>query len=168
MSLDESQRKKVIEWIGQGLKLSEIQNRLASEFGLRLTYMDVRLLVDDLKVTPKDVEKPKALPSTPLTAPGPVQTQTPAAPGKATPPAQKPAEPARVPGQVAVSVDQLARPGAVVSGKVTFSDGNKAEWYLDQMGRLGLAPQQAGYRPPAADVQQFQAALENELAKMGL
>jgi hypothetical protein len=168
MSLDESQRKKVVEWIGQGLKLSEIQNRLTSEFGLRLTYMDVRLLVDDLKVTPKDVEKPKSLPSTPLTAPGPAHTQASAAPGKASPPAQKPAEPAGVPGQVAVSVDHLARPGAVVSGKVTFSDGNKAEWYLDQMGRLGLAPQQAGYRPPAADVQQFQAALETELAKMGL
>jgi hypothetical protein len=54
-----------------------------------------------------------------------------------------------------------------VSGKVTFSDGNSAAWHLDQMGRLGLSPQQAGYRPPAADLQQFQAALEQELAKMG-
>src|SRR5215469_9861287 len=92
MSLDESQRKKVIEWIGQGLKLSEIQNHLTSEFGLRLTYMDVRLLVDDLKVTPKDVEKPKSLPSTPLTAPGPTPAQNSPAPGKAAPPAQKPAQ----------------------------------------------------------------------------
>jgi hypothetical protein len=166
MSLDESQRKKVSEWIGQGLKLSEIQNRLASELGLRLTYMDVRLLVDDLKLVPKDAEKPKALPSTPLTEPGPSKSSGPT--GKAASGAQKPPEPAGMPGQVAVSVDQLARPGAVVSGKVTFSDGNKAEWYLDQAGRLGLSPQQAGYRPPAADVQQFQAALENELAKMGL
>ena len=56
MNLDESQRKKVAEWIAQGLKLSEIQNRLASELGVRMTYMDVRLLVDDLKLTPKDVE----------------------------------------------------------------------------------------------------------------
>jgi hypothetical protein len=71
-------------------------------------------------------------------------------------------------GGVSVSVDQLARPGAVVSGKVTFSDGNRAEWYLDQTGRLGLSAQQAGYRPPPADVQQFQIALEAELAKMGL
>ena len=50
MNLDEAQRQKVVEWIGQGLKLSEIQNRLISELGLTLTYMDVRLLVDDLKL----------------------------------------------------------------------------------------------------------------------
>src|ERR1044071_5253246 len=59
MNLDDVQRKTVSGWITEGLKLSEIQNRLASELGLRLTYMDVRLLVDDLKLTPKDVEPPK-------------------------------------------------------------------------------------------------------------
>src|SRR6185369_15648484 len=68
MNLDEAQRKKVAEWIAQGLQLSEIQNRLGSELGLRLTYMEVRLLVDDLKLTPKDVERPKA-PQSPLAAP---------------------------------------------------------------------------------------------------
>ena len=66
-----------------------------------------------------------------------------------------------------MAVDQLARPGAVVSGKVTFTDGNRADWYIDQTGRLGLVPQQTGYRPPAADLQQFQAALEGELSKLG-
>ena len=53
MKLDDAQRKKVTEWIAQGLKLSEIQKRLGSELDLHLTYMDVRLLVDDLKLTPK-------------------------------------------------------------------------------------------------------------------
>jgi hypothetical protein len=56
----------------------------------------------------------------------------------------------------------------MASGKVTFSDGNIADWYFDQTGRLGLAPEQAGYRPPAADLQQFQTALDAELSKMGL
>jgi hypothetical protein len=56
----------------------------------------------------------------------------------------------------------------MVSGKVTFSDGVKAAWHLDQTGRLGLAPKQPGYRPSAADVQEFQAALEKELSKMGM
>jgi hypothetical protein len=64
-------------------------------------------------------------------------------------------------------VDQIARLGAVVSGKVTFGDGNQAEWYFDEAGRLGLAPQQPGYRPSAAELQQFQRLLENELSKMG-
>ena len=64
-------------------------------------------------------------------------------------------------------MDQIARPGAIVSGKVTFSDGQSADWYLDQTGRLGVVPKQQGYKPSAADVQQFQVALQNELARMG-
>ena len=69
---------------------------------------------------------------------------------------------------VSLTVDQIARPGTVVSGKVTFSDGTNADWYLDQTGRLGIVPTKQGYRPPAGDVQEFQLALQNELAKLGL
>jgi hypothetical protein len=159
MNLNDEQREKVAEWIAQGLKLSEIQNRLGSELGVVMTYMDVRLLVDDLKLTPKDVEPPRprlpaqavgASPSTP--APTPSSPLSPQAPGAAS---------------VSVRVDQIARPGTLVSGKVTFTDGVTADWHLDQTGRLGLAPQQAGYRPGAADLQQFQAALDGELSKLG-
>ncbi len=161
MNLDEAQRKRVAQWVAEGLKLSEIQNRLASELGVRMTYMEVRLLVDDLKLTLKDPEPAKAAES-PLTAaapPPPAQKR----PGPAAPTP----EPAAGGGGVSVTVDQLARPGALVSGKVTFSDGQRAEWYMDQTGRLGIVAQQTGYRPPAADLQEFQAALETELAKMG-
>ncbi len=59
MNLDEAQRQRVTAWILQGAKLSEIQTRLAAELNLKLTYMEVRLLVDDLKLTPKDPEPPK-------------------------------------------------------------------------------------------------------------
>ena len=34
-------------------------------------------------------------------------------------------------------------------------------------GRLGVVPKQQGYKPTAADVQQFQAALQTEIARMG-
>ena len=44
MNLDQAQRDKVVAWIGQGLTLADIQNRLISEFGLRVTYMEVRFL----------------------------------------------------------------------------------------------------------------------------
>jgi len=163
MNLDESQRKKVGEWVSQGLKLSEIQNRLASELGLRMTYMEVRMLVDDLKLVPKDAER--VTPASPLTAPAGETAQT-AAPRPGSNPQPLAAEaPA---GKVSVTVDQIARPGAVVSGKVTFSDGKQAQWYLDQTGRLALLPEQQGYRPPASDVQEFQMALETELSKIGL
>lgn len=159
MNLDDAQREKVAEWIAQGLKLSEIQNRLGAELGVVMTYMDVRLLVDDLKLTPKDVEPPK--PNRAAQPPGPGSFAPTAAPASALSP-QVPAS-----GSVSVRVDQIARPGTLVSGKVTFTDGMTADWHLDQTGRLGLAPQQAGYRPGAADLQQFQAALDGELSKLG-
>jgi hypothetical protein len=65
-------------------------------------------------------------------------------------------------------VDQVTRPGAIVSGGVTFSDGKTAEWYLDQTGRLGLAPAEKGYKPSEEDVMDFQAALQQELTKFGM
>ncbi len=164
MKLDEAQRKKVAEWVAAGLKLSEIQNRLIAELGVTMTYMEVRFLVDDLKLVPKDIEPPK--PAATLNVAGAAGgAKSPAGPSPL--PAEEPAPDAAVGGAVSVVVDQLARPGALVSGKVTFSDGNRAEWYLDQSGRLGLSPQQQGYRPSPEDVQDFRAALEVELAKLG-
>lgn len=165
MNLDEAQRERVAEWIKQGLKLAEIQNRLISELGVTMTYMEVRFLVDDLKLVPKDVEAPKPVAGVLTSSSTQAAAKTPAPDLKG---GTTKAEPGPTGGGVSVSVDQIARPGAVVSGKVTFSDGNRAEWYLDQAGRLGLVAQQSGYRPPAADVQQFQMALEAELSKLGL
>jgi hypothetical protein len=70
-------------------------------------------------------------------------------------------------GKVRLTVDQITRAGAMVSGKVQFSDGKSADWYLDQMGRLGLAPAEKGYKPSAADLQDFQIALQSELERLG-
>jgi hypothetical protein len=155
MNLTEAQQKTVSEWIAAGAKLSEVQSRLATEFDVRLTYMEVRFLVDDLKLRLKDPEPPK--PATP-----PPTATTPAPLAEAASP-----EPAPAGGQVSVTVDQIARPGTMVSGGVTFSDGMSADWYLDQTGRLGLVAKQQGYKPSPADIQQFQMALEREMAKMG-
>lgn len=166
MKLDDAQHKKVSAWIAEGLKLSEIQKRLGPECGLNLTYMEVRMLVDDLKLMPKDPPPPKV--HKPLSPP-------PAAVGGALPAAgDNPEEDAAFPaplggkGKVSVTVDTVARPGALVSGNVTFSDGQSAVWHLDQTGRLGLGPKQPGYKPSAADMQSFQQSLEAELSKLGL
>jgi hypothetical protein len=155
MNLTEEQRQRVSAWILEGAKLSEIQNRLLSEFKLKFTYMEVRFLVDDLKLTPKDPEPPK------------VVAPPAAAPTKLT--AEKiPAPEGTLPASgVSVSVDQITKPGAMISGTVKFSDGQIADWYLDQTGRLGVVPKQAGYKPSAADVQDFQLALQQEVAKLG-
>jgi hypothetical protein len=155
-TLTDEQKAQVTRWVQEGASLADVQKRLASEFSLSLTYMDARFLLDDLNLTIKDA--PKVSPSVDL--------------GKAAPPpgAPGPLPGADVPGpasRVRVVVDKIVRPGSVVSGSVTFSDGQTADWQLDQTGRLGLVPKTKGYQPKPADVQEFQYALQDELARLG-
>jgi len=70
-------------------------------------------------------------------------------------------------GSVKVELDRVVRPGSVVSGTVTFSDGTSGKWALDQYGRLMLDTGKKGYQPPAADVQAFQRELSRQLQQHG-
>jgi hypothetical protein len=51
----------------------------------------------------------------------------------------------------------------MVSGTVTFSDGMKALWLIDEMGRPSIDPDQPGYQPSEADLVSFQAELKGLL-----
>ncbi len=170
-NLTDAQKQQVAGWVAEGLKLADIQKRIESDLGLRLTYMEVRFLLDDLKMMPRD-PAPAPAPPSKLTAPPAGVPSRPTAPGPepADQPADEPLqnqEPRPGGGAVKVGVDHIARPGAVVSGTVTFSDGQSGTWYLDEMGRLGLGMKQKGYRPSAADVEEFQMKLQQELARQG-
>ena len=150
MQLTDDQKREVASWIAGGAKLSEVQQRLEAEFDLRMTYMEARFLVDDLKLVPQEKVQP------------PENTAAPAE-------VDAPAPPAPAPGTgVCVEVDSIMRPGALVSGRVTFSDGVSADWSLDQAGRFSLLPSQEGYRPSQADLAEFRKTLERELTRQGL
>ncbi|MCX6866859.1 MAG: hypothetical protein NTV46_11715 [Verrucomicrobia bacterium] len=71
-------------------------------------------------------------------------------------------------GKVTATMDTLTLPGAMVSGKVTFSDGETAIWLLDQSGRPGLDPDTPGYRPTQEDILEFQQQLRVLIEKGGL
>jgi len=165
MNLTDSQKQQVSAWLEQGLKVADVQKKMSAELGVSMTYMEVRFLLDDLRLKPKDPEPPKQpAPASPI---APASAGAPASAAGGSPAA--PAPDAGVPGSggVKLTVDALARPGTIVSGKVTFSDGQTAEWYLDQMGRMGVVPAQKGYKPSQADVMEFQELLQMELQKMG-
>jgi hypothetical protein len=159
MQLTEEQKQQVIRWIADGQKLADVQRRLADEFDVRLTYMEARLLIDDLKLTPQD--PPDVTPKVPPAVAGPAPALDILPPG----PLDAPASGA---GKVVLNVDKITKAGTIVSGTVTFSDGGKAAWHLDQMGRLGMNPDQPGYRPPEPDISEFQIALDQELTRMGM
>lgn len=148
MTLSDEQKSAISQWIEGGASLSEIQKRLKEEFQISLTYLETRLLADDLKLAFKEPEPEPAV-DQPLPPP-------------------EPEVPAEAPGKVAVTIDQITRPGSIISGRVTFSDGEKAEWYLDQMGRLGLNANTPGYRPSQDDVMSFQMELEKAARSSGL
>ena len=144
------------------MKLSEFQKRLEKDFGLKSTYMEVRLLVDDLRVQLKDPEPPKAPAPAPEATPAPTAAAVPM--GAAAPVAA----PDGLVGGVSITVDTVTRPGTLTSGTVKFSDGQSAQWYLDQMGRFGMVPPVRGYRPSQEDLQEFQMLLDRELQKLGI
>ena len=161
MNLTDAQKQQISTWLEQGLKVADVQKKMVTELGVTMTYMEVRFLLDDLRLKPKDPEPPKVPEPTSPLAPAPAAGASPES--LAPVPA---AGPAAI-GAVKLAVDALARPGTVVSGKVTFSDGQTADWYLDQMGRMGVVPVQKGYKPSQADVLEFQELLQMELQKLG-
>lgn len=128
----------------EGASMSDLQRHLKDDLGITITYMDTRFLVLDLGI--ELIEEPKEEPK------------------------EEPAENAApVPtGAVNVTMDTIAMPGALVSGKVTFSDGETAVWMLDQTGRPGLDPDTPGYRPSQEDIMEFQTQLRSLLQKSGM
>lgn len=143
MELSAEQKESVAQWAAQGKSLAEIQKSLFDDWTLSLTYMEVRFLLDDLDLSLQDREE------------------------TAKPSPKVEAEKMPGPDGVRVEVDKLVKPGTVVSGTVTFSDGVKAGWQVDQMGRLGLNPSQKGYKPDPEDFMEFQTQLQNALQKQG-
>ena len=170
MNLDNNQKQKITTWITEGLKVSEIQVRIEKELGIRMTYMEVKFLLDDLRLIPKDiVTQPTSTTIVSSAKPNEAETEGNDSPGggDTEQPVEDLPEDLGGTGSVSVSVDEITHPGSMVSGNVTFSDGNTAKWYIDQYGRLGLAPAIKGYRPSPGDVQEFQASLQAQLARMG-
>lgn len=203
--LTEEQKADVAKWFAAGASLDEIQKRMKTEFGVHMTYLDLRLMVADLPqpvetepAAPDDVaheglahntstrdgparevpEPPRRVASSSVasssgtpdssgaSSSGPASDDgTSAAPKRydldapdGTPPAS----------DLTVEVDALTIPGTFASGAVTFSDGTKAKWYLDQLGRLGLDDVPPGYRPSPGDAALFQARLVEALRARGL
>ena len=175
--LSEKQKSAVAEWFAAGAGVAEIQKRISSEFGIDLTYLDVRLLVADL---PQPVEPEPPAPAAEAAGLDEDAAGFDATSGdaeEAFPDAAKPTQ-GKMPqdessgeqalAELSVSVDPLAPPGAIACGSVVFSDGTAGKWVLDQMGRLGLSGLPEGYRPPPEDGAQFQPKLVAALRARGL
>ena len=154
MTLTEEQTAAVRQWVADGASLSEVQQRLRADFGLHPTFFDVRMLVMDLGVQVKDRVAQ-------VNADDVTKAKLPPKPTDST-------EPPPATGAVSVTVDTIQTiPGALVSGSAVFSDGVKARWYFDQMGRFAFEPELPGYHPTPEDSRTFQQTLQRELSTRG-
>ena len=161
-NLTPQQRQLVEQWAAEGANLNQIQDRLRSECATTLTYMETRLLLMELGVKLQD--KPREVPPEEKAAPSPAE---PAADGEGAVADEGVSPEATTGGALKISVDEVPPAGAIISGRVTFSDGVTVQWFMDQQGRFGMRGPAPGYQPPAADIPAFQAELDNILQLRG-
>ncbi len=162
--LNDEQKATVREWAAAGAGLAEIHQRIHDDLGVTMTYLDARLLVSELEVSLDKPEKADDEES---------QGEAHAEPEGASQLVDEREAPMREPddelggGTVSVTVDSIMQPQSMVSGKVSFSDGQSAAWSIDQAGRLGFEPDQPGYQPDQEDLMAFQKELQSVLKKQG-
>lgn len=197
MELQAEQKQTVAQWVAAGDNLSTIQKKLADQFKVSLTYMEVRFLVDDLNL---ELHDPKPAPDASLRPSKDPEDKDPQRSEKKgfldkmkekvglggskeevveAPPEEETedyedellADEDSLPagGGVQIAVDQVTLiPGAVASGSVTFSDGVTGKWIIDQYGRPGFTEiSKTGYRPSQADAQSFMQELGRALQSRG-
>lgn len=147
MSREERDRL-IVEKINQGMTLGEVQKLLEQEHGLKMTYKDLRLLASEME----DVD----------------WSRQPESGFKVAPTGDENALAGGESGETAnsgtkVTINQVARPGAAMSGRVEFSSGAKAEWLLGNDGRLGLQPEPGSSKPTEEDIREFQEELQRKV-----
>ena len=154
--LSKEQVGMIKSWVAEGAQMADVQKRLKDDFGFNVTYMDTRFLSLDLEL---DFHVEEETGGDDDGAPsGDAEPQLPQEEA-----ALDPSQPLGGVGGVSATLDQVARPGSMVSGTVTFSDGMKGRWLIDEMGRPSIDPDQPGYQPSEADLVSFQEKLKGLL-----
>lgn len=148
----EEQVATVQSWADDGDGLSDIQKKLSTEMDIKVTYMELRFLLDDLGVSLKETPKPD--------------------------PEEEPASESDLLSEsdsndvptgdgVRISISSVQRPGALISGVATFAGGQQVEWWLDQMGQLGMNPKDEDFRPSQEQMMSFQRELQKTVQEKG-
>jgi len=165
-NLSEQQVSVIRDWVAQGAQMADIQKRLKEEFGLNATYMDTGFIALDLNLEfiQDEVEEEGQLVENEVEGDNPVFEEEEVA---------APIEDAGISSvslggdddlsapSVSVGLDQVAIPGAMVSGTITFSDGEKGRWMIDTMGRPSIDPETPNYQPTQTDLEDFQVKLKH-------
>ena len=151
-------KKIVLESLQKGLSLSEIQ-KILHEKGEIISFLDLRLLASELEnLDWKKLGGEKEAQEKEAAAAKKKEKDDELADAQAE---EIPADKGEWSGATVVEVNKLVRPGAALSGSVKFASGVKADWVLDQTGRLGL--EKPTGKPTPEDIKEFQVELQKKL-----
>lgn len=147
--------------LNEGAGLSEIQSRIANEYGQKMTFLDLKLIVAEIENAAETLDKTDA------------QKEKVDNKNKGILASKNDEEliddeeeksvdvELMDEGATVVEIDKLVKPGTALSGTVKFASGVKAEWVLDNFGRLAL--QNASGKPTQDDLVMFQQELSKKL-----
>ncbi|MDF1826602.1 MAG: hypothetical protein P1U68_18305 [Verrucomicrobiales bacterium] len=156
-SLTDEQIAMIRQWADDGAELSDIQKRLSEEFEIKFTYLETRFLLEDQKIELKPKEVPE-----------PVQEEDSSEDEAVEAENVEEDDPVVIGSEVAVTIDTVLRPGALISGQASFAGGDRAAWWLDQEGRLGLDPASPEFRPTEDQMRAFQIELQRTIQESGM
>ena len=142
--MDDIELKKIIKGhLDEDLTLNEIHKILADQHSVKMTFMELRLLSSEIE----DMDWGKFDPKVEKDDDDEDET---------------PKEPEILSG-TQIEISKIQRPGAMVSGSVTFISGLKGEWHIDSMGQLGLNMADEDAQPTEEDMQDFQMELRRKI-----
>ena len=170
--------------LNAGVSLSDVQTKLAQEYGVKMTYFELRMLAMGLAVDweKQDKPKPAAAPPAPAVSAPPQEA---AADGDGADdtgfdddePEDVPEAEAvedtedddgeTTPGETKIVLDETPHPGAALSGTAVFASGASGKWALARNGRLGFEADEGSADPDENDWQLFQAELQKTLQSLG-
>ena len=172
MDLSQIQKETVQKWVEEeGLTPAEVQKKIKEEFSLSFTYMETFLLLDELDCKLKERERgpDKLLKTTPEQAVDSSFSSTDEDTGGLQDTSITPEQLGhKEASDVRVTIDKVTRPGAAISGSVTFTNGVTTQWHIDAMHhQLAIIPPKGSAQPSNDELAKFQIALQQELRRHG-
>ncbi len=138
--------KIVIAGLRAEKSLNDIHKELQQEHGVKMTFMDLRLLSADLDIDWQALE------------PEPEEEEE-SAEGLARAEIME-----EEVGGVQVEVSKITRPNAAINGSVSFPvSGLKGDWTLDHYGQLGMDLNDPEAQPSEEEMMEFQTKLRTLL-----
>ena len=168
--------------LNAGVSLSDVQTKLAQEYGVKMTSFELRMLAMGLAVDweKQDKPKPAATPAPVVAAPQEAAAadddmaaaddfnaddaeDTEAEPTDDDDNEEPDDDEAAAEGETKIVLDETPHPGAALSGTAVFASGASGKWALSRNGRLGFEPDEGSKEPDENDWQLFQAELQKTL-----